>query len=397
MNQRIQKPPRPSVESNRPPARNIGIWFNLATDFFRQVLGGIASRINELEGWRLTVIAESSRADWLRKSSGGMPELDAIIAVVTDPGQLAMANHLSPMLVNISNRYFYPEVAQVSSDEEMVGQLAAQHFLERKIRNFGYYGAADLNFSEERENAFGASIRRSGGKVSVFYRSSDYQAECGWLRGLPKPCGILCMNDHFARRLIDAALACDLSIPNEISILGVDDDALENSLSAVPISSVNLDSLGIGRRVVNLLDAHLRTGAELPHRVRVPPLCVNSRQSSDFYHIPDPLVVRALKHMHDRVETVASVKALAEALNVHRRTLEMHFKAMTGESVRTSLLRARIKRSQILLATTDLPVSEVMEKSGFNNPRAFSMAFRRITGTTPSLLRKQSRSFGDHA
>jgi LacI family transcriptional regulator len=369
----------------------IGVWFDLATDFFRNVLGGIASRVNELDGWSLTVLAQRSEPDWLDQLEPDYLRCHAVVAVITNPRQLEAARRISPLLINISNRYFLPDIMQVSTDEEAVGRLAARYFLDRKIRNFGYYGAKGLNFSEERENAFGAGIRQAGCKVESYYRSPDEEALRRWLRGLPKPCGIFCMNDHFARRLIDTSLGVGLKIPDEISVIGVDDDMLENNLSAIPLSSVNLDSVGLGRRVVDLLEGHFLEGKKLPHRLRVPPLCVTSRQSSDFFHIPDPLVVRALKCMRQNVESLNSVKDLAEALNVHRRTLELHFSQTVDESVRTALLRARVERSQTYLATTDLPISEVMEKSGFNNQRAFAAAFRRLVGQTPSQYRKQVR------
>jgi len=367
---------------------SIGVWLNLSVEYFRSALGGLAAAVHQRPGWKLQVVAENLTAPWLREKAAGLRRIEAMVAVIQSEEQLEIARHISPIVINLSNRYFFPNLTQISTDEEAVGRMAANYFIERRFQHFAYYGGSGLNFSDEREYAFVATVRAAGGTVSVHYRSENEAALHEWLNSLAKPCAVFCTNDHFARRLIESATVYGIRVPSELSVVGVDDDTMERHLSPVPLSSVILDARGIGERIIELLEQHLIHGAALPHRLRIAPLGVASRQSSDHFRIEDPLVVRAMRVIHERVDAISTVKELAQALNVHRRTLEMHFRETTGDSVRTALLRARIERSKQLLLTTDMLVNEVMERSGFNNPRAFAAAFRQFIGQTPSAFRR---------
>jgi LacI family transcriptional regulator len=305
----------------------------------------------------------------------------------------------------VDTAYAFPElkIPTVDVDHAEVGRLAALHFLERKFVNYAFFGSASLHYSRLRENAFCDELARHGFEVSRHYgeyvhllpsvtgwkRMDDNVLR--WLRRLPKPAAVFACNDAPARNLIDMCRQLDLRIPDDIAVLGVDDDELECSLASIPLSSVAIPSERIGYEAARLLDQLMKRGATAKRSVFLPPMRVATRQSTDTMGIDDPMVLEAIQFIHQHATDNINVSVLVRHINAGRRELERRFRRILGCSVLTTIHQTCVERAKQLLHDTDLPIGVVAEQSGFSTPQRLAVVFAKIARCSPSAFRRQAR------
>jgi LacI family transcriptional regulator, galactose operon repressor len=180
-------------------------------------------------------------------------------------------------------------------------------------------------------------------------------------------------------------------VPDEVAIVGVDDDDLLCELSRPSLSSVALPGERIGYEAAVLLDRWLR-GLRPPKKVVVlPPVGVVVRQSSDLMAVPDPQVSAALRFIREQADRPLHVQDVLREVPMARRALERRFRKWLQRSISEEIRRIHLERSRQLLSQTDLPLSAVATQSGFTDGRQLSVVFRRETGLTPSAFRRRFR------
>ena len=197
-------------------------------------------------------------------------------------------------------------VPLVDADHQAVGRMAAEHFLERGYRHFGFFGSPWAHYSKLREASFRRRLAEAGHTVSACYveyllRAAaliEWKHAAGrvrrWLEGLPKPVAILTANDIPARELADTCRRFGLRVPDDVALLGVDNDDLECGLTSPPLSSVAIPARRIGYEAAKLLDG-LMAGQPPPREpIFLPPIAVVTRQSTDTLAIHDAAVVAAV-------------------------------------------------------------------------------------------------------
>jgi LacI family transcriptional regulator len=211
-----------------------------------------------------------------------------------------------------------------------------------------------------------------------------------WLRGLPKPCGVFACCDTWARVVAGYCRGCGIRMPEDIALVGADNDVLECELTAPALSSVAIPWRELGREVALLVARGLerRLGSD---PVLVRPVHVVARRSSEILAVDDPLVAAAVTWIHQRSDGRLAVNDVVRAVKTYRQRLEKRFRAVLGRSIMEEVRRSRIERAKRLLAMTDLPLADVAEKSGFTSAALLSVAFRRETRTTPGAFRRRSR------
>ncbi len=290
----------------------------------------------------------------------------------------------------------------VDADHQAVGRMGAEHFLERGYRHFGFFGSQWAHYSKLREASFRLRLAEAGYTVSACYveyllRAAaliEWKHAAGrvrrWLEELPKPVAILAANDIPARELADTCRRFGLRVPDDVALLGVDNDDLECGLTSPPLSSVATPARRIGYEAAKLLD-ELMAGRPAPREpIFLPPIAVVTRQSTDTLAIHDPAVVAALRFIRGHAADEIRVSDVAQHAAQGRRMLEYKFRDLVGHTILEEIRRVRVQCVKQLLSDTDLPMPAIARRSGFSTPQRMSVVFRQVTGLTPSAYRQQA-------
>ncbi len=294
-------------------------------------------------------------------------------------------------VVNVSSATLRVDgAAEVGSDDLAVGRLAAEEFLSRGFDQLAYYAPQDTRYARQRGEGFAQAAAEAGTGIEVStYRSQEAGGLHDWLNNLPGPVGLLASTDSAGRQAIEACVAMGRRVPEDVAVVGVDNDTQVCDLTYPPMSSVELPTHTIGYRACELLERMIRGEAPPSEPVRVPPRRLVRRQSSDIYAVPDPTVRQALRIIRERAASGVSVEDVLDGLEVSRRSLELLFRKHLGRSPKAELRRVQIEKARTLLTETLMPMSEVASRCGFAGQVRFAMVFKEVTGQTPTAYRQQ--------
>ncbi len=285
----------------------------------------------------------------------------------------------------------------IVTDNRAVGRMAAEHLLERGFRNFGYCGFDDMYWSCQRGENFAVRVSEAGFKTSFYkqpksranrlwYREEAILTE--WLRGLPKPVGIMACNDDRGQHITEACANAKLDVPYEVAIIGVDNDDQVCDISNPPLSSVALDVEKAGFHASELLDRMMAGEKMPPQMVIVQPNRVVMRQSTNIVAVEDKLVSQALTFIHHNAKRLIQVDDVIKNLSVSRRNLHDKFMKKLGRSVFDEIKRVRIDLISQMLIETDLSVSDIALSLGYDNTNHIARYFKQKMGMSPLDYRK---------
>ncbi|BBO33333.1 DNA-binding transcriptional regulator [Lacipirellula parvula] len=298
--------------------------------------------------------------------------------------------------------------AMLDTDPRLTSTLAAESFLDTGFRNFAYIGYPGVDFSDYRCDAYCEYLNSRGMDVSVYAPPQSRQqksdvlawesrgelegdAIAEWLQSLPRPAAVFACNDVRGRQVIDACSRSDLSVPEEIAVIGVDDDEVICELSNPPLSSVQPDTLRLGYEGAALLDAMMDGHLAPSETVYIPPKGVSRRLSSEATAVNDREVAAAMRLIRDHACEGVTVQDLVQRLNVSRSTLERRFHAVFGRSPAMEIERVRMSRAKMLLIGTRYKLSKIAATTGYGTASQFATAFKRHTGFTPGKFRSQTQ------
>lgn len=293
-------------------------------------------------------------------------------------------------------------VPVVVPDEQGLGRIAADHLLNQGFKTVSFCGP-EMPWSVQRFEGFEQVIRDSqatlhepliGGEWQRF-ETPDIMRK--WVEGLPLPIGVMCANDKLAVRLRNAVFDTGLSVPEDVAIVGVDNDELRSGYGRVPITSIGLNTVAIGARAADLLADMVRRGITPPPLTRVPPGHLFQRRSTDVLQVSDPDVLTALKYIASHFREGIRVEDVLNHVMVSRSTLDRRMKQFIGRSCSDEIERIRISHAKMMLIETDAALSEIAAVCGFNYLSHFSHAFRQKVGLSPSQYRKRHRFTGTFA
>lgn len=379
----------------------IGLVFGYGLGFYRDILHGVKAFAADQPHWVFTPIAPDCRA----LESPRVKKQHGFIAHVFTKTVAESLRRLRRPVVNVSG--VLPELAfpRVVVDHDAVGRMAARHLLERGMRQFAFVGFPHHAFSRGREAGFVGELERAGHRVAVFHdrmqRLGDPTGQwrwneslLTWLQSLPKPLGLFASNDSQGVQLSEYCRHRGFKVPDEVAIVGVDDDDLLCDLARPSLSSVALPGERIGLEAAKMLEQILM-GKRLPERRLVlPPVRVVVRASSDIQALPDADVATAVRYIRDHAGEPIDVRDLLAAVPVSRRSLERRFRRHLQRGIWEEIRRAHLERAKMLLVDTELPMSVVARRSGFTDSRHLSIVFRQATGGTPTEFRRQHRVRG---
>ena len=386
-----------------PKTRQVALIIDATHASSRKMIRGVALYAREAGNWSLYV-----EEDPLRK----LPDLrtwpgDGIIADLADRKVATATRGLKMPLVRVGGGYGLsgpPEAtAHFETDNRAIARAAAEHLLERGFTRLAYCGLPrDRHnpWAEERAVEFKRLADEAGcpcwiytGRHWTTRKWADLQRELSaWLDSLDKPLGLMACNDARARHVLEACRTIGADVPEDVAVVGVDNDEMMCELSNPPLSSVEQGVQRMGYQAAALLDK-LMAGKKPPgSTIYVQPQGVVTRQSSDVLAIEDAKVAAALQFIRQHVSERLRVESVAAAVKLSRWTLETRFKAVMGRSIHAEIQRVQIERAKQLVATTDLPLKRVATLSGFKHVQYMTTLFRRHVGHTPGAYRRRWRS-----
>lgn len=378
----------------------------LATDFSngfsRDLLRGIIRYVHNKQNWTLyrmpkyykMVHGENEVLKWAEKW-----HVNAIVAQIDDLDVNQLKRLNIPIVVQ-NNKRRIPGVVNLTGDYMSLGSMAAEYFQGFGYTNFAYYGTKNTVWSRERYEGYTKRLEEAGFSVSVFWEEGPSTEDWvhnidligSWLKSLPKNTAIFACNDYHALRISEACRFFDISVPDEIAVLGVDNDDLLCNISTPPLSSIVIDAEKGGYLIGQVIEDMLSHPDMEPFNIVLPPLQVITRESTKKFVVRDNYVASAIDFIEKNYTSKISVSDILECIPLSRRVFERRFKACVGMSIYNFICKYRIEKVAELLLTTDRSVEDIAISCGFENGRNISRVFSSIKGMPPSEFRGKSLS-----
>jgi LacI family transcriptional regulator len=287
----------------------------------------------------------------------------------------------------------------VDSDHAAIGRTASQYFLTRGFRHFAYCGYNDTWWSQERGQYFVQYNAKAGCPTSIYQSSlkgvhRSWEAELNqlsdWVKTLPRPVGMLACNDNRARHIIEVCKIAGVHIPDDIAVLGVDNDELLCEMSQPPISSIPQNTEQAGYEAAELLDRLMQGKKPNRRKIVVGIGEVVTRQSTEVLAITDVEVAKAVRFIRDHARQAIQVGDVVEATSLSRIALIKHFKAVLGRSIHDIIAETRINLFARMLVETNLSISQIAKTLDYPNLNHVARCFRQKKGMTPLAYRKKA-------
>lgn len=290
-------------------------------------------------------------------------------------------------------------VPNITGDYFKTGYMGAEYFLRKGYENFAYYGFKDIVWSRERGQGFEERLAEEGHSVHYFEHKRKFKSRelwyykpsalSKWLKSLPKPIALMTCDDNQGIHITEACRLTKIRIPEEVAVLGVDNDEMLCNLSDPPLSSIGLDTVKGGYESARLLDRMIQTKNKEYYDIVVKPTQVVTRNSTDIYATKDEYIGMALKFIHNNMDKNLKVEDVLEQVPLSRRSLEKRFQKVTGYPVYEYIFNLRIEKFTNKLLETDLTIFEISVDLGLNDSKNIARQFRQVKGCTPVEYRKK--------
>jgi LacI family transcriptional regulator len=334
---------------------------------------------------------------------------DGVIGRFVNRAQAEFVRRLGVPSIDVLGELADARIPQVVPDQASVVRAAVDHLLSRGLRQLAYVGFNDVRFSMDRRDLFLQYAKEKGCWTDVFQdrglgpavglaRKEEKtfghgKALGGWLRGLPKPVGLMACNDMRAYQALSVCRECGIAVPDEIAIIGVDDDPVLCKLSSPPLSSVDPNAHRIGYEAASLMQRMIEGRRPAAAVTRVQAASVVARQSTDAVAMADADLTAAVRQIRERACEGLTTDDLVEQLAVSRSTLYRWFDRHLGHSPGEEITRVKLNRVKELLATTGLSIEKIAELAGFEFTESMHRLFRKRFGQPPGAYRAVHRRF----
>jgi LacI family transcriptional regulator len=290
----------------------------------------------------------------------------------------------------------------IQSDHRAEGVLAADHLLERGFTSFAFFGYPQFTWSRDCRAGFRATVHAAGHscheyrqtqRVSLGHQQPSWELEvegvARWIASLKKPLGLMACNDFRGIQAIDACRRAGIAVPEEVAVIGVDDEELVCSLAYPPLSSVIPNAPSIGYEAAALLDRLMKGEPEATNPLSIPPVGITTRLSTDVTAITDSDVAAALRFIREHASEGIDVADVLSHVPVSRSVLQRRFRCLLGRSIHGVIARVRLERVKQLLVETDLALAVIAKRTGFSHVEYLSAAFRQAFGSPPGSYRRE--------
>lgn len=373
----------------------IALVFSYSLNYCRSILRGIRAYAKSRPDWVLLPTSHdipAVRTLRQRKPVG-------MIAHIYEDDVARELFRLQKPIVNVCGIMPWLKAPRVGLDDFEVGRMAALHLADRGLEHFAFVGHARQGASVERLRGFRATLADYPVSVQHWPRegfnpqgwsASSTTGLLKWLARLPKPVGIFVPGDVWGLQISEFCRQLKLKIPEEVALIGVDNDDLYCEMSRPSLSSIAVNGERVGLEAAALLERILQGGSPPAAPILLPPVGVVVRESTDLLAIRDADIVKALTLIRGQIASGIGVADVARHVAVSRRTLERKFRSVIGRGIGVEIRRQRIDRAKNLLIHTDLTIADVAQQAGFSSLKQLSVAFRRGTSQTPSEFRRKN-------
>lgn len=373
----------------------IQLLLGLDDAFGRAVARGVIRYAKEKPDWKLY--------GYGRLFTGELAQPEGLIVRAETAEESKTFSAMGIPVVDVACAYPGTGLMEAYNDDEETGRRGAAYLRSLGFQTFAYGGIEGTLWSRRRFYGFFDSLGLQHPSVSQFERplywwrdpSLDRRELRQWLKSLPRPTALFAGNDIVGLRVIETCKEIGISVPSDLSVLGVDDEDLLCELADPSLSSIRLDCEGIGRSAAQLLDGALHRGSDKTEtkkaEIRLPPMNIVERESTRTLIHADPLIVQSVTWLRSNARRRVDVGDLVAALPASRRTVEKRFKAALGCSPRQLLQRYRLDYAKQLLISTDIPLDSVAQSSGFTAIQRFYAIFKETEGCTPGVWRRKNK------
>ncbi len=377
----------------------VALLIETSRTYAREILAGVRRFVAEHGPWSSYLelrAADSAAPAWLKDWDG-----DGLLVRTFSKDTAALVAATGLPAVELRSPVLSPALPFVGTDNVRIGRMAAEHFIERGYRHFAVHSLHSEPFFTERVRNYAEALRELGHACHELPEASSERAEdweraqrrlVRWLAGLPKPVAVFAANDQLGVRLLEACRRGGLAVPEEVAVVGAENEETLCGFATPALSSVQFDGHAVGYAAAGLLDRLMRGRRLPPGPTLIPPKGMVVRASSGHVAHPDRLVAQALRVIREQALTGLDVNALCRRLNASRSTLDRRMKSALRRSPKDEIHRVRFAEVERLLRETRLTVDAVAEQTGFRHSHYLQAVFKARYGMTPGRFRKARAS-----
>jgi LacI family transcriptional regulator len=392
--QSMKTPIRPV--NTRSTLRQVALLIETSGSYGRGLLRGISRYNREMGSWSTYFHPRSLGQpvpQWLRNWKG-----DGVLVRIDTPAVTEILLQAGLPVVNLRGSMPGVPFPGVKGDHLMVAKMAADHLFERGLQHFAFCGRPPGIHPghDERCVGFCRFVEAQGKQCQVFPAVSiagedswDQEQEilADWIKALPKPVGVMCCNDERGLHVLDACRRRGVAVPDEVAVIGVDNDEYMCELAIPPLTSIDVNAEQIGYEAAALLD-RLMDGQPAPSgSLTVNPRGVVTRLSTDVVASDDDEVNRAIRFIRERGASSLRVMDVLAHLGISRAALQQRMKRVLGRTIHEEIERMRLTRVKELLLKPDMTIKQVARETGFSSVQYMTRVFRTAVGETPARYR----------
>lgn len=384
----------------------IALLVETSRSYGRDLLRGVALFARTRSNWSLLhqeMTIDAAMPDWIKSSA-----ISGVIARV-DTHTIEPLRQLRVPIVDVRCRREFSGIPQVETDDRAIAQLAFEHLWERGFRRFAFCGFQFAHYSDARLRFFRELTENSNCPLSVYETPGrrnrpvssieesglvDVEPMSAWLQTLPRPVGLFVCNDIRGQQVLNACRALDIAVPDDVAVIGVDDDDAICPLSDPPLSSVRPDAEQVGYRAADILQ-QMMNGQPAPASIEyVPPTTVVQRLSTQVNALEDREIARVCRFIRQHACEGIDVNDVAAFTSLSRRQLERRFRAELNRTLHEEITAAQIARVKQLLCETTMTLEQIAPLAGYSHKERLSAVFKRETGETPGSYRQRIQPGG---
>ncbi len=356
-------------------------------EVFRSIMYYVQRHTN----WRLIINIPGFHFSRTFNSKNDLEELNVQAAVVTQQNEeLEILESMNIPIVSVSGETLAKPFIHILSDDFQVGKTGADYLLQRGFAHFGFVGTNNYQWDREREVGFKDTLRKFGHSYFSFQLENksdiDKQLE-NWIRELPTPIGIMTSSDFRSLHVLDICEVAKVRVPDDIALLGVDNNHLICCSSNPTLSSIEMNTERIGYEVGTILDQIFSGKTPSFNNIYIPPIGVNTRSSSNISVLEDQIVCQAMAFIRTHCSEPITVDDVVAQSSVSRTNLENRFKISVRCTINSALRNHRLQLAQRLLMDTTLSLQEIAERTGFKRSTYLCTLFSEQLGISPGNYR----------
>lgn len=375
------------------------LLIDCTSEFDRKLLRGMMRYSKENGPWLFYRTPSDyhfngSREEWIAQWAKEW-KADAIIGRWNE-AKLDLLDQLDIPVVLQNTRNRSDIYSNLTGDYITTGQMAARYFRKKFYTSYAFFGIKDVIWSSEKGRGFREEVLKENAEYSQYEEETasayDRNKLTGWLQSLPKGTALFCCDDSHALTITETCMMAGIRVPDDIAVLGVDDDDLICEISDPTISSIQLEVERGGYETCRLLHKQILSKSRQPFNVFISPSEIKERNSTQSNNITDPHVRKIVRYIDGNYRHEIMIQDLVKLVPLSRRSVEMHFKECTGMTIYQYLIKKRIEHFSYLLITSDRPCIDLAYEAGLKDVANASRTFRKYKGCSPLEYRKSARS-----